>query len=145
MSEQFVLRIAAKIECMPTVHRFVKETAAALGLDPSVIHDVRLAVEEMFSNTVLHGYRGEEGDIEIEISQEEGNLVIYLRDQAPPFDPTCVPPPDLTRPLKERPIGGAGIYLACQVVDDISHRITGSGGNEVTLTKRAVIGDHPAP
>ena len=134
------LRIAAELKNLAEIRRFVRETASALGVDPAMIPDVLLAVDEAASNIVLHGYQGQEGIIEIEVRREGDALVIRLRDEAAPFDPTCVPPPDLTLPLEQRALGGVGIYLIRQVMDEVTHRITPQGGNELTLVKRGVRG-----
>ena len=43
---------------------------------------------------------------------------------------------NLNLPLEKRPIGGLGVYLARQAMDEVHHRITSTGGNELTLVKR---------
>lgn len=110
----------------------------ALGVDAATIPDVVLAVDEAATNIILHGYQGQEGIIEIEVVQEGDALVVRLRDETVPFDPTSVPPPDLTVPLEQRAPGGLGIYLIRQVMDEVMYRITSQGGNELTLVKRGV-------
>jgi serine/threonine-protein kinase RsbW len=110
----------------------------ALGVDAATIPDVVLAVDEAATNIILHGYQGQEGIIEIEVEQEGDALVVRLRDEAVPFDPTSVPLPDLTVPLEQRAPGGLGIYLIRQVMDEVAYRITSQGGNELTLVKRGV-------
>jgi len=62
---------------------------------------------------------------------------IELRDHAPGFDPTRVPPPDLTQPLEEREPGGLGVFLTRHMVDEMRYRALPGGGNELTLIKRA--------
>ena len=76
------------------------------------------------------------GRLEIELERVGDDLVVCLRDEATPFDPTTVPPPDLTLPLAKRPIGGLGIHLVRRTMDKIIHQVTASGGNELTLVKR---------
>jgi serine/threonine-protein kinase RsbW len=63
-------------------------------------------------------------------------LLVRLRDGAPLFDPTLLPMPDVTLPLEVRPLGGLGIFLMRQSVDDMTYRVTPEGGNELTLIKR---------
>ena len=63
-------------------------------------------------------------------------LVICLRDEASPFDPTSIPAPDLTVPLEQRATGGMGIHLIRQIMDKVTHRVTSQGGNELLLMKR---------
>ena len=130
------LRIAAKLENLAAIRRFVEEAAAALGIDPATVTDIVLAVDEAASNIVVHGYQGQPGTIEIEVKRERDALLIYLRDEASPFDPTSVGAPDLTVPLEQRATGGMGIHLIRQIMDKVVHRITSQGGNELLLVKR---------
>ena len=130
------LRISAELKQLVVIRRFIEETATAFKADPSAILDMLQAVDEAATNIIVHGYRGQPGMIEIEVRREGDSLVVRLRDQATPFDPTAVPPPDLTLPLEKRPLGGMGIYLARQLMDEMTHRVTSQGGNELTLVKK---------
>jgi len=130
------LRISAELKQLVVIRRFIEETATAFKADPSAILDILQAVDEAATNIIVHGYRGQPGTIEIEIRREGDSLLVRLRDQATPFDPTAVPPPDLTLPLEKRPLGGMGVYLARQLMDEMTHRVSSQGGNELTLVKK---------
>jgi serine/threonine-protein kinase RsbW len=134
------LRIPAKLENLSEIRSFVRERATELDVDPDIIPDVLLAVDEAATNVVVHGYQGREGVIEIEVLREGDALVIRLRDEAEPFDPTSIPPPDLAAPVEERALGKMGVYLVRRVMDEMSHRTTLQHGNELTLVKRGVGG-----
>ena len=131
------LRIAAEVHNLAAIRHFIQETGAALDASTSAIDDLVLAVDESATNIIKHGYRGQPGDIEIEVWREDEAVVVRLRDQAPPFDPTCLEDPDLTLPLDRRPVGGLGVFLTRRLVDAVTHRLTSQGGNELTLTKKA--------
>jgi anti-sigma regulatory factor (Ser/Thr protein kinase) len=107
-------------------------------MDPDLLPELLLAVDEAATNTIVHGYKGREGLMEIEVGREGNALVVRLRDEAEPFDPTGVPPQDVTLPPEQRLTEGMGIYLMRQGVDDMTHRTTLSRGNELTLVKRGV-------
>jgi serine/threonine-protein kinase RsbW len=132
------LQIAAELRNLAEIRCFVQETVLALGADPAVIPNLILAVDEAVSNIIAHGYQGQGGTVEIEVSRERDALLIRLRDEAAPFDPTSVPPPDLTVPLEQRAAGGLGIHLIRQIMDEMTHRVTPQGGNELTLVKRGI-------
>ena len=134
------LCLAAELENLAVIRHFVQESAAALGVDPAVISDVLLATDEAATNVIVHGYQGRSGTIELEVDREAMDVVIRVRDNAPPFDPTRALLPNLTRPLEERPLGGLGIYLIRQSVDQVIYRITPQGGNELILKKRITTG-----
>jgi serine/threonine-protein kinase RsbW len=131
-----VLRIAARLESLGQIRSFVQEAALARDAGPIALRHILLAVDEASTNIIVHGYRGQDGTIEVAVAREGEKLIIRLRDTAEPFDPTTVPPPDLAVPLEERPIGGLGVQLVRQVMDDVSHRVTPEGGNELTLVRR---------
>ena len=130
------LRVAAKLENLAAIRRFVEEAATALGIDLATVTDTVLAVDEAASNIVVHGYRDQPGPIEVKVKRGRDTLVICLRDEASPFDPTSIPAPDLTVPLEQRATGGMGIHLIRQIMDKVTHRVTSQGGNELLLMKR---------
>jgi glutamate/tyrosine decarboxylase-like PLP-dependent enzyme/anti-sigma regulatory factor (Ser/Thr protein kinase) len=132
------LRIRARLENLSEIRHFVRERAATLDVDPAIIPDVLVAVDEAATNVMEHGYQGREGFVEIDVLREVDALVIRLRDEAEPFDPTDVPPPDLSGPLEERVLDRMGVHLMREVMDEMHHRITLERGNELTLVKRGV-------
>ena len=137
------LCIAAELESLGAIRRFVQETATAMGSGPTAVSDVLLAVDEAATNTILHGYQGQPGLIEVEVGRAGDDLVVRLRDQAAPFDPTQVPPPDLNLPLEQRPVGGMGVYLIQQLMDEVTYSTTPQGGNQLVMVKRGVLADSP--
>jgi len=137
------LKIAAQLDQLDLVRRFVEEQAIALGLDTAKMYDVLLSVDEITTNIVVHGYCGRPGIIEVEMQPAGHTLLVYVRDHAPPFDPTTFPAPDITLPLETRPVGGMGIHIARGFVDTMSYRALSQGGNELTLVKKGVIGKSP--
>jgi serine/threonine-protein kinase RsbW len=137
MNAKGTLRLPAELNNLAVIRRFVQERASALGVEPAIISDLLVATDEAATNVIVHGYQGRQGTIEVAVAREMMDVVIRIRDQAPAFDPTSAPTPDLTRPLEERPPGGMGIYLIKQYMDEVIHRFTPQGGNELIMKKRA--------
>jgi serine/threonine-protein kinase RsbW len=131
------IQVSAELSNLVVIRHFVDETATDLKADRKVIEDMLQAVEEAVANIIFHGYQCRPGNIEVEVWNEDDMLLVRLRDQAPPFDPTTFPPPDLTFPLEQRRLSGLGIHLIRQFTDTMIHRITSEGGNELTLVKKA--------
>jgi serine/threonine-protein kinase RsbW len=140
MGKQATLRIAADLENLTSIRRFIEEAATALGVAPAAIPDLVLATDEAITNIIVHGYQGQQGPIKIEVERDGDRVAIRLHDQAHPFDPTTFQPPDMTLPLEQRPIGGMGIYLIRQSVDELTYRVLPQGGNELTLAKTGIGG-----
>jgi serine/threonine-protein kinase RsbW len=109
---------------------------AARGLPPEVVRAVQVALDEMLSNIVRHGYgeRGE-GQIEVSFRLDKGVLEVTIEDDAPPFDPLTAPPPDTTGDLASRPDGGLGILLTRKLMDEVEYERAGDR-NRVVLRKR---------
>lgn len=135
MRPSFSFCVSATLENLAAVRSLVEEAATALEIAPAAIADVVLAVDEAASNIVVHGYQGQPGTIEIEVKRENDALLVCLRDAASPFDSTRVPAPDMTVPLEQRASGGLGIFLMRQLIDEVTHRTTSQGGNELVLVK----------
>jgi serine/threonine-protein kinase RsbW len=132
-----VLRIPANASELATVRRFIREEALRAGADPHAVADVVQAVDESVTNAILHGYRGSGGTVEVEVDSAGRSLIVRLRDQAPPFDPTHLPAPDITSSLDRRPLGGMGVFLARELMDAVTYQQT-KDGNELTLVKECI-------
>jgi len=126
----------ADLRNLTEIRQFVESSATALAVEPAAIPDLVLAVDEAATNIIVHGYRDQGGEIEIEIDRKRDTLYICLRDQAAPFDPTQAPAPNLELPLEERLPGGLGIYLIRRIMDRVTHRLRPGGGNELILAKK---------
>lgn len=129
------LNLTADLHHLTTIRRFIEQAATALGAPPKTTDDLVLAVDELATNIINHGYRGRPNPIEIVVRREAGAIVVQLRDEAPPFDPTRIAEPDTTLPLHLRPVGGLGIFLARRLTDALTYRRIGDYQNEITLTK----------
>lgn len=114
------ITLPGKPENLSQLMDYVAWAAAAFGLDDAATYRLSLAVDEIATNIVLHGYEdaGRSGDLTIWADTTDDQLTIFLEDTGKPFDPRQAPPPvDLDRPLEERRDGGLGIFLALWGVD----------------------------
>jgi len=139
MQKIVTFRVEADVSELAKIRDFVEMQAGALGVTADAVYDLVLATNEIATNIVIHGYRGQPGTIEIKMQSQGDTITIVLRDQTPLFDPTLAPTPDIRVPLEKRARGGMGIHLARRLTDAILHRATPEGGNEVTLIKRGVV------
>jgi anti-sigma regulatory factor (Ser/Thr protein kinase) len=106
----------------------------ALGMDDeqdvAFCEQLITAVGEAFNNTVLHAYRGELGEVLIEIEPRAGDLRVRISDQGESFDPSVVPAPKLDRVSES----GMGLYIMRSCVDELSY--TRGQPNILELVKR---------
>jgi len=119
------------------IRAFIRETTHHDGANEEAVGDLVQAVDELVCNVIEHGYgKGNPGPVEVSVQHDPERIIITIVDQAPPFDPTGHPTPDLDLPLEQRPFGGMGVHLARTLTDGMRHRILPGGGNETTLEKR---------
>lgn len=86
------------------------------------ILDTQLAVEEAVTNVIVHGYAGTTGQVVITGRTTTELIEVRIEDTSPPFNPLSIPEPDITQDIEDRKIGGLGIFLIRQVMDDIAYR-----------------------
>lgn len=100
------------------------------------LYFVLLAIEELVTNCIKYGYDDAgEHTIIIRLSVADQILTVTVIDDGRPFDPLALPPPDLSLDIKDRPIGGLGIFLLRKLADE-SHYEWRDGRNRLTLEKR---------
>ena len=131
------LTVDASIGELPRLLDVVDRVCRASGADAAMAYDVRLAVDEVCSNLVAHGYRGlAPGPIALSVEAMPDRMVIRIADRGHRFDLRVAPLPDLGAPLEARPTGGLGCHLVRSVVDDIDYRTDPGGENRLTLVRR---------
>jgi anti-sigma regulatory factor (Ser/Thr protein kinase) len=93
------------------------------------------AVDEAATNAIIHGHAGRTGWVEVAATTRDDRFVVTIEDDAPAFDPTTVPQPDLSVHPAERRPGGMGVLLARLCVDEMTYRPRPGGGNILTLVR----------
>ena len=114
----------------------LEEMGARESWDQGMAFKVNLAIEEISVNIMSYG-----GDpptvapeMDISIESNEDRITIEVADTGRPFNPLRdAPPPPVVSPARDAPIGGMGIHLVRNMVDDLSYRYDGAR-NRLTLT-----------
>jgi anti-sigma regulatory factor (Ser/Thr protein kinase) len=108
----------------------IDDFCAARGCTDDVQRRARVVVEELFTNTIKYGYRGEcERPVRLSLVSGRGVTLVF-EDEAPPFDPTHWTPPPLLP--GDRPPGQAGIAMIMGLSTRVTYE-TLARGNRVTV------------
>ena len=127
--------INTQIEELERLAVFVEEVAEELGLDPELTMNLNLALEEVVSNVILYAYPREMGEkITIMAQYDSNNLVFTITDKGKEFDPTQVEEADITLSAEDREIGGLGIYIVKNIMNEVTYQRL-DGKNILTLKK----------
>ena len=131
------LRVPASVDHLAEVRSFVRDSVAAFGGSKRVSDDLVQACDEATCNVILHGYKSQPGDIDIEASVRDRKIEIRILDRTPAFDPTAAPTRDKGTPPIPTRIGGMGlgIELLRTLTDEVHHSARPDGGNELTLVR----------
>lgn len=134
---KYRLVINNRIEEMAQLEPFIEEVSEHFGIAPETVFQLNLALDEALANSVNYAYSaGSKGEIVLEASKEEGNVVFRLIDEGVPFDPTKEgSEPDVTSVAEDRPVGGLGIFLIKQMMDEITYERK-DGRNILKMTKK---------
>ena len=130
------MRWPADLAHLAAIRKFVVDTSRSLGAGGQAIRDLQLAVDEVCSNSIRHGYDGREGQIEVTVERVGRSIKVVARDWGRAFDPEQVPVPDPNLPLEERSLGGLGLFLVHQVMDEVRFEFNDHKGNSVTMIRR---------
>jgi|GEM_PF-1232609 len=130
------LTVEAKDENLAQVLAFVDEQLEALDCPPKAQMQVDVAVEEIFVNIAHYAYAPETGKatIRVETQADPKRARITLLDRGVPYDPLARPDPDVTLSLEDRQIGGLGIYMVKNSMDEVKYEYR-DGQNVLTITK----------
>lgn len=129
------LKLFADISQLPAIRDFVAQAGSEFGLDEWGVYNLKLAVDEACTNIVQHAYGGRGGEITVTVEAEEDGVRVTLHDWGEAFDPNAIPTPDVTASLDQRPLGGLGLFLMRQLMDDVHFEFDTERGNTVTMMK----------
>lgn len=129
------LIIQNEIDEISKLPAFIDEIAEELDLIPELVFNLNLVLEEAVSNIILYAYPKQMGkEISIMVDKNDNILVLTLTDTGKEFDPTQVPEVDINLSAEERSIGGLGIFLIKNIMNEVEYQRV-EGRNVFTLKK----------
>lgn len=117
----------ASMKCLEDMMVYIRKQAYACGLDKHLIHKMELPCEEAIVNIISYAYpHGGSGKLKIDCEKNHSRFVVILRDHGVPFNPIDAEiNPQLNQPIQDRKIGGLGIYLMRNVIDEACYQRLG--------------------
>ena len=130
------LRTIATVDHLPGAVAFLHQSWLEGGLPEDAAFPFDLALDEVFMNVVLHGTSPSDPPREVTISlrHHEAEVTLVIADDGPAFDPLSLAAPDTSAAIDEREIGGLGVYMVRQMMDDVSYARVGTR-NQLTMRK----------
>ncbi|BED92417.1 MAG: ATP-binding protein [Candidatus Paraimprobicoccus trichonymphae] len=117
---------------------FLYKNLKEMKMNKSIIEKTLVACEEIFVNISNYAYKNEKGSILVKMVYENNKLKVIFVDKGIKFDPTKYDDTDINKNFKEKKIGGLGIYIVKNVMDNVKYKYC-SGNNILILTKKVII------
>ncbi len=135
MSQRFQITRAAELESLQTFRDFITECCARYEVPNDTVLELKLAVDEACTNIITHGYKGmDPGSIILSFRIEPERILIQITDFGHCFEPVAGQRPDVEAALEDQELGGLGLYLIYQTMDNIDYT-SSDDGNTLTFTK----------
>lgn len=127
------LTVSATLDSLGAIAEFVMAAAVSAGLDKRASYHLRLAVDEIATNIIVHAYAeaGLQGTLELGADLDDRTLTLSIEDTGTAFDPRQAPVPEIDLPLEQRPVGGLGVYLAMRSVDEFRYERVGDRNHTI--------------
>ncbi|MFB2921998.1 ATP-binding protein [Aerosakkonema funiforme] len=135
------LTVPGNLDSLSAIAQYVMAAADAAGLDKKASYKLRLAVDEVATNIIIHGYEENnlQGDVCMMADIDDSSLTVTVEDTAVAFDPfpkLSLEEEKIGLPMEQRPIGGLGVYLAIQGVDKFFYERVGDRNRNTFVVKR---------
>jgi sigma-B regulation protein RsbU (phosphoserine phosphatase) len=136
-AEAIKLEIPAEVSKLDEALDFIEAAAEAAGASMKTLMQIRLAAEEIFVNIAKYAYANsdEKPLVWLAVETSEDKIAITFKDRGVAYSPLENEAPDITLSAEEREIGGLGIFMAKESMDDVQY-VFEDGFNKLTLLKR---------
>jgi len=130
------LKVKSKTENLSLIRDFVSTAAIDAGVQPDVVENIILAVDEACTNIIKHAYQSfPDGELIIKTKSTLSRFVVSITDYGKSFEPKMIPEPDLQKYYRQKRVGGLGMYLMKTLMDDVKYVSVPGKYNEVLLSK----------
>ena len=115
---------------------FVEDTLEEAGFPAKAAMQVAVCAEEIFINIAHYAYPDGMGEMTLSVEADDRQASLSFTDRGVPFDPLAKADPDISLSAEERRIGGLGIFMVKQTMDDVSYEYR-DGRNIFTMKKQS--------
>ncbi len=122
MRQEFQMSVGAHPGGVGELNAAFAAFAEAHSLPTAVRRSLNIALDELLANALSHGRMGSDpASVQVEVDLDRERVKVVITDDGTPFDPFGREAPDTTLPVEERAIGGLGIHLVEQLMDEVSY------------------------
>ena len=133
--KKYSFTLKSNLAELETLCQQMEKFGQLLGLTKKCIFEINLALDELFTNIISYGFADDdEHMIRVTLTPQNKTLCLSIEDDGLPFNPIDAKEPDLECTVEDCKIGGLGIHLIRNLMDDICYERCGDK-NVLTLKK----------
>lgn len=131
------ITVQATLENIAVVTDYVNAELDRINCPEDKRVQIDIAIDELFGNIANYAYKPDEGPatVRIEIAENPLSVSIAFVDHGMKFNPLSSGDPDVTLSARERRIGGLGIFMVKNTMDDVTYDYK-DGENILTIHKK---------
>lgn len=116
------ITLTADVKSIPALTDFINNELESRNCLIKTVTQIDIAVDEIFSNIAFYAYgkRGGEASVFVEVTDEPA-VILRFEDRGVPYDPLTQEAPDISLPVEKRSIGGLGIHIVRQLMDEVTY------------------------
>jgi serine/threonine-protein kinase RsbW len=131
----YTLSVDSSTKHLSEVRDFVADHAKKVGLSEKEISEIRLAVDEAYTNIIKHAYKNQPSKpVTIQLGFNNAQLWISIIDEGESFKPEEYKAPDILKRIKNKQRGGMGVFLIQKLMDQVQYNRKGQM-NEIKMVK----------
>lgn len=128
--------VRAEIKNGEQVTALAEQYLEESGANMKFISQVCIAIDEIYSNIANYAYKDHNGDITVVLEVDKERVFrLLFEDSGVPFNPLDTSEPDTTLSVEDRQIGGLGIFIVKQTMDNVEYSYQ-DNKNLLLLTKK---------
>ncbi|GJQ64282.1 MAG: serine-protein kinase RsbW [Melioribacteraceae bacterium] len=130
------LIVSSSTDNLSVIRDFIRNAAENAGLSNEAIGKITLAVDEACTNVIKHAYNySPDGEINIAANVKKSKFIISITDFGKSFNPEAIPDPNLKESIKQKRVGGLGMFLMKKLMDEVEYHTSSGKKNQVILVK----------
>ncbi len=135
LPKRIVASLGAHEENLARLAEVLEAFCEAHGVNHATQFALNVVIDELVTNVVHYAFPdGGEHIVKVVVSLENSELFIEIEDDGVPFDPLSLPEPDTEAEIEDREIGGLGVHIVRNLMDEVSYERIGDK-NRLTLRK----------
>jgi len=121
---KFEFETVADLDHLDEINSFIEMSLKELDIQDEHYGHICVSLDEAVTNVIMYAYPHKKENIKIAIKKLKDRVSIKIIDSGAPFNPLDHPTPDVSVKIEDRLVGGLGIHLMRNMMDELNyHRI----------------------